>query len=154
MILHNNMKISQKGIDIIKEFEGFEPKVYLCSAGKPTIGYGYRITPTQYIDHTITEENALKLLKHTLVKIEDYVNSAVTVKISQGQFDALCSLVYNWRTSSFGRSKGLKALNSSQFDVATIEFFSKEKGVVNVLGKFSSGLYRRRQAELKLWRED
>ena len=34
------MRLSQKGLDLIKHFEGFRSVPYLCSAGVPTIGYG------------------------------------------------------------------------------------------------------------------
>jgi lysozyme len=37
------MKTSQTGIDFIKKYEGFSAKIYLCPAGKPTIGYGHLI---------------------------------------------------------------------------------------------------------------
>ena len=33
-------KVSKKGLDLIKKFEGLKLKPYLCSAGVPTIGYG------------------------------------------------------------------------------------------------------------------
>jgi GH24 family phage-related lysozyme (muramidase) len=32
------MKTSQRGIDLIKQFEGLELMAYHCSAGVPTIG--------------------------------------------------------------------------------------------------------------------
>ena len=35
------MEISQKGIDLIKEFEGCSLTAYKCVAGKQTIGYGH-----------------------------------------------------------------------------------------------------------------
>jgi GH24 family phage-related lysozyme (muramidase) len=60
-------------------------------------------------------------------------------------------LVYNWGCFKFGKSNGLTLLNQRKFDMAADEFFSKEKGVVNIKGIFCNGLYRRRQAELKLW---
>jgi len=34
------MKIDTVGLDLIKKFEGFSSKPYLCPAGIPTIGYG------------------------------------------------------------------------------------------------------------------
>jgi len=147
------MNISKKGISLIKEFEGFSPVPYICPAGKTTIGYGHVINSSSPI-LKITEEAASVLLQNDLVKFECYLKSFVKVYLSQGEFDALCSLIYNWGTGNFGNSQGLKYLNEGNYDEAAIEFFSKEKGVVNINGKFSEGLYKRRQAELELWNEE
>lgn len=144
------MQISQKGINLIKEFEGFRPTPYKCPAGKNTIGYGHVIINPSPITK-VTEEAAHNLLKNDLLKIEYYLKNIIKVELSKGQFDALSSLIYNWGFRNFGNSKGLKALNEANYSKAAIEFFSKEKGVVNIKGKFSKGLYRRRQAELELW---
>jgi len=40
------MTISGKGLDIIKRFEKFESKPYVCPAGKNTIGYGTTLYST------------------------------------------------------------------------------------------------------------
>jgi GH24 family phage-related lysozyme (muramidase) len=45
----------------------------------------------------------------------------------------------------------LRFLNKGRYRLAASEFFSRERGVVNVGGKFFGGLYRRRKAELALW---
>ena len=73
--------------------------------------------------------------------------------LSTGQTDALVSLIYNWGEHNFLRSKGFEYLNQGKYDLAAEEFFSKDRGVVNINGKFSEGLYRRRQAELELWND-
>jgi len=65
----------------------------------------------------------------------------------------MASLVFNWGYGNFGHSKGLIRLNNKRYVLAAIEFFSKEKGIVNIAGVFSKGLYRRRQAELELWND-
>lgn len=144
------MKISNQGIDLIKEFEGFSEVPYKCPAGKDTIGYGHVILNPSPLTK-ITKETALVLLKKDLVKVESYLNNIIRIRLRQGQFDALVSLVYNWGFKKFRYSEGLKALNQANYTKAAEEFFSKEKGVVNIKGKFSNGLYRRRQEELKLW---
>jgi lysozyme len=144
------MQVSQKGIDLIKKFEGFSSVPYKCPAGKNTIGYGHSFTPSGQINY-ISSEEAEKLLKRDLVRIKSYIDSAVKVELTQGKFDALCSLIYNWGCGSFGQSKGLRELNKGNYVKAANEFFSRNSGVVNIKGKFSNGLYSRRQAELELW---
>ena len=93
------MKISQSGIDFIKAFEGLSLKPYLCSAGKPTIGYGSTFYPdgrkVKMHDKHITEPEAEKLLADTLKPFERKVNNRITVPITQNQFDALVSHTFN-----------------------------------------------------------
>lgn len=144
------MQISQRGIDLIKRCEGFSPKPYKCPAGKNTIGYGHVIEKKPFLT-SVTEEDAEIILRHELRRIEAYLKSVIKVKLTQGQIDALCSLVFNWGCGNFGKSKGLKYLNRNRIKQAEQEFFSKEKGIVNIAGKFSKGLYRRRLAEWSLW---
>ena len=144
------MQYSQDAVDLIKEYEGFRARPYKCLAGKNTIGYGHVIS-TKRLGQEVTEEEATKMLRRDLFNFAAYISQRVKVTLKQGQYDALCSLVYNWGCINFNKSKGLVLLNQGRFALAAIEFFSKEKGVVNIHGVFCNGLYRRRQAELKLW---
>ena len=79
------MKISQRGIDLIKEFEGLELHAYNCSAGVPTIGYGH--TGGVEIGDTITPEEAQDYLLYDLELFERAVNSSVTVSLTQPQYN-------------------------------------------------------------------
>lgn len=146
------MQISLEAINLIKKFENFSPVPYICAAGKNTIGYGHVIEKNPFLKE-LTKEEADIILMRELERIEGYLNRVIKphVDVTQGMFDALCSLVFNWGCGKFSNSKGLKMLNNKNYVLAAIEFFSKEKGVVNIKGKFSKGLYRRRQAELRLW---
>lgn len=149
------MKTSEKGLDLIKQFEGFKDYVYICPAGKPTIGYGHvidsKLVALTKVSPRMTREKAEQLLKGDVKEVEDAINSSVKVNISQGQFDALVSLIYNWGAYNFKISNGLRKLNAGDYKGAAEEFFSKERGVVRIKKEFSLGLYRRRQAELELW---
>lgn len=62
------MKISQKGIDLIKRFEGFSPTAYLCPAGVWTIGYGH--TADVHRGDRIDEEAAEDYLREDLTSAE------------------------------------------------------------------------------------
>ena len=143
-------QISNNAIKLIKEFEGLSLNKYKCPAGKWTIGYGHVLSDGDKRE-TITEKEAELILRQDIFKTESYLNSVLKITVTQNIFDALVSLVFNWGAGNFGRSKGLKFLNEEKFKKAKEEFFSKEKGVVNVGGTFINGLYRRRQAEKKLW---
>lgn len=145
------MNISQKGLEFIKKYEGFKSKPYLCPAGKLTIGYGHVISTHEQFNTAITEKDADRILLNDLKVTETTVAKAVIVPLTQGKYDALVSLVYNWGGGNFLRSLGLRCLNNSDYRKAADEFFSLESGVVTIKGKFSQGLYNRRQAELDMW---
>lgn len=149
------MRTSEKGLDLIKKFEGFRDYVYTCPAGKTTIGYGHIIEPKLLAlvkaSPCITKEKAEQLLKEDVKEAEQAINSSVKVSLTQGQFDALVSLIYNWGAYNFKISNGLIKLNAQNYDGAADEFFGKIRGVVTINGKFSNGLFKRRKAELELW---
>lgn len=136
--------ISQKGLDFIKNFEGLKLKVYLCPAGKRTIGYGHVLGATERYNE-ITKETAENLFKEDVKAAEYVVNKAVTAPLTQDQYDAIVSLVFNWGGSRFLRSRGLKKLNNSDYAGASVEF----KDVIRVNGVKSAGLIRRRNEEFK-----
>lgn len=144
---------SDDAINTIKRFEGFVPNVYECPAGKPTIGYGHQITlDDHYTNFTeLSEADAEKLLKDDLNKMCTSLFPHIEVILTQGQYDALCSLVYNWGEGNFLASQGFKLLNKLDYDGASYQFFNKQVGVVNINGEFSQGLYNRRYAEQGLW---
>ena len=146
------MNTSQAGIELIKKYEGFKAAPYYCPAGKLSIGYGHVIDSSrERFNSPITEADAERILSSDLKATETTIAKGVQVPLSQGQFDALTSLVYNWGSGNFLKSQGLKRLNNLDYSGAAIEFFSRDKGVVNIAGKFSQGLYNRRLAELELW---
>lgn len=145
------MNISQNGLEFIKKYEGFKSKPYLCPAGKLTIGYGHVISHHERFNTSITQQDADRILGNDLKVTETTIAKGVTASLTQGQYDALVSLVYNWGGGNFLRSLGLKCLNNNDYSEAAQEFFSKERGVVKIKAEFSQGLYNRRQAELAMW---
>lgn len=93
------MKTSQTGINLIKQFEGFYSKPYLCPAKIPTIGYGATFykdgKKVTLQDKAITKDDAEELLKLILKSFENIVNKKIKVELNQNQFDALVSHTYN-----------------------------------------------------------
>ena len=88
------MKTSQKGIDLIKKYEGCVLQAYKCPAGVYTIGYGH--TKGVYAGQKITREQAEAFLKEDLKTFEAHVNSYnKTYNFNQNQFDSLVSFAYN-----------------------------------------------------------
>jgi lysozyme len=146
------MKISQKGLDLIKKFEGFSAKPYICPAGVPTIGYGATYytngAKVTMSDEPISEEWAEKLLSNMTHTYEKGVESLVVPKITQNQFDALVSFAYNVGVTNFKKSTLLRLINKdpNNPEIAT-QFMKWVRGG----GKVINGLIKRRQIESKLY---
>jgi len=145
-------KISTKGLDIIKKYEGFSSKPYLCPAKVPTIGYGSTYyedgSKVKLTDSPITQERATELLEALLVSFERAVDSYCIDTINQSQFDAICSFAYNCGVGNLKSSTLLKKVNVNP-DNPTIkdEFLKWTKGG----GKTLPGLIRRRTEEAQLY---
>lgn len=145
-------KASQKGLDLIKRFEGLELKPYKCPAGIPTIGYGNTYYPSgskvKLTDPVITKEKAEELLKFLLGSYEKSVDSFCRDDISQNQFDALVSFAYNCGVNNLKSSTLLKKVNANPNDpTIKAEFLKWNKASGRVL----AGLTKRRQAEADLY---
>lgn len=141
------MIISQKGLDLIKKFEGFSDKEYICPAGKATIGYGHVILASESFEEPITRKEAENLLKKDLEPRQILLNSLLKVNIKQNQFDALMSLIYNIGVHNFQKSTLLKFVNNRLFDKVPDQF----RRWFYINGKISKGLANRREEEIKLW---
>ena len=144
------MQTSDKGIALIKEFEGCKLTAYQDSVGVWTIGYGW----TQPVDGkpiragmTIKQQTAERLLKTGMVSYESDVSRLVKVGLTQGQFDALVSFTYNLGARSLSTSTLLRKLNAGDYAGAADEFLRWNKAG----GKVLNGLTRRREAERALF---
>ena len=144
------MQTSEKGIALIKKFEGCKLTAYQDSVGVWTIGYGW----TQPVDGkpiragmAIKQETAERLLKTGLVSYESDVSRLVKVGLTQGQFDALVSFTYNLGARSLSTSTILRKLNDGDYAGAAAEFPRWNKAG----GKVLNGLTRRREAERALF---
>lgn len=145
------MKASSSCIELIKQFEGFRSKPYLCPAGVATIGYGSTYyadgSKVKIKDDSITEEEAVELLYTTISQYVDAVNKYVTVDINQNQFDALVDFAYNAGVGALQKSTLLKKVNAKDFVGAASEFGRWVKAG----GKVLNGLVRRREKEKELF---
>tara|TARA_R110000824_G_scaffold148809_1_gene318723 strand:+ start:108 stop:551 length:444 start_codon:yes stop_codon:yes gene_type:complete len=139
------MKISEEGLSLIKKFEGCELEAYRDSVNVLTIGYGH--TKNVQEGETITQEEAEKMLQEEMPEYEGYIENMVQASLSQCEFDALCSWVYNLGPTNLKESTLLKELNQANFDRVPDEIRRWNKAGGEVLG----GLKRRREAEALLF---
>lgn len=146
-------KTSNKGLDVIKSFEGLKLTPYACPAGIPTIGYGNTFyedgKKVTLADSPINESRANTLLAHTLIKFEQYVDSYCIDTINQHQFDALVSFCYNVGPANLKVSTLLKKVNVNPNDPTIYDEFLKW---TKAGGKTLKGLVKRRTAEAELYK--
>lgn len=153
----SGMSLSKKGLDIIKQFEGFRSAPYRDSVGVWTIGYGNTYYPSgkkvSASDKHITESEASKLKLDIINKdFSPSVNLLLKKEIEQGKitqnmFDALISLVYNIGTSALARSSVIRHLKAGDKKSAAKAFLMWDKAK----GKTLKGLTIRRQKESDLF---
>lgn len=139
------MQTSNNGINLIKRFEGLRLEAYRDSVSIPTIGYGH--THGVKMGDVITGAQADAFLREDLQVAELTINTNVKVKLTQGQFDALASFVFNLGLGNFVKSTLLKKLNTGDYAGAADEFGKW----VNAGGKKLPGLVKRRAAEREVF---
>lgn len=136
------LRTSAAGIALIKRFESFCATVYRCPAGKPTIGYGHVILPGEQFS-TITEADAIELLRHDLAIAEAAVRRLITVPLTQNQFDALVSFTFNVGEGALEKSTLRRRINQGNWALAKRELMRW----VYADGKKMKGLVARREEE-------
>ena len=142
-------KINKLGINLIKRWEGFESKPYLCPAGVPTIGYGATYYPDNYkAVKPINESYATILLEDMLDRYERGVNRYVTSNINENQFSALVSFAYNCGLGALKSSTLLKRVNANPNDENISYQFNRWN---KAGGRVLKGLTKRRIDEDKLY---
>lgn len=140
------MKISQKGIAVIKQFEGLRLTAYKCPAGVLTIGYGStgaHVKPGM----TITAQEAERLLLDDISRFEVGVQEVIKKPLTQGQFDALVSFSFNVGLGALRESTLAAKLKAGDIACAANEFARWSKAG----GKILPGLVKRREAERALF---
>ena len=139
--------INQKGLDLIKNFEGLHLSSYDDGVGVWTIGYGH--TKSARSGMTISKEQAELYLKDDLKRFEAAVLRLVKVEVTDNQFSALVAFTFNIGDGAFAHSTLLQLLNEARYHEASYEFMKWDKAQ----GKVLPGLTRRRGAEMRLFLE-
>lgn len=134
--------ITQKGLDLIKRFEGFSSTVYICSAGYPTIGYGHRIKEGEKFT-TLSETQAEVLLRRDIHTAERSVLRLIDIPLTASQFDALVSFTYNLGAGALQRSTLRRKANRELHGEVPAQLMRW----VWAGGRKLKGLERRRQVE-------
>ena len=162
------MKLSNNGINILKQLEGCvklgdKHVIYDDQTGRPvnvgaplprgpTIGYGHLIKPGEDFKNGITETQATDLLRADVRVAECAVQNNITAPLSQNQFDALVIFAYNIGAKNFAASTVVKYLNNPNFHSAVYPTLESAWRAWNKSGgREMSGLNNRRNTEWLLF---
>jgi lysozyme len=142
------MQLSQTGLAFIASFEGFSPKVYICPAGIPTIGYGHVVLVGEIFPQAgISKHQALELLRMDVEKAERAVRRLIKIPLNQNQFDALVSFTFNVGAGALQRSTLRMKINNKEFQQVDEQW----RKWCRAGGKPLKGLKIRREAEILLF---
>lgn len=141
------MKCSEAGIRLIQEFEGMATEPYDDLGGKVSWGYGHLCKTGETPPKSISESDAVALLCADLEVAEACIEGSVDVPLTQSQFDALCSFVFNLGCARFQGSTLLRKLNAGDYAGAQGEF----QRWSHIGAREIPGLLRRRLAEAQLF---
>ena len=145
------MITNEAGINLIKHYESFSPKLYLCPSNVKTIGFG----STRWFDNQllqgdegpVSEDEGEELLKRDLNHAERMVASLVNVPLTINQFSALVSTCQNIGSGNFQRSTFRMKLNRRDYDGCANNLWQFRRGGGSVL----PGLVRGRESERRLF---
>lgn len=139
------MKTNKAGLEILKASEGCKLEAYLDTGRVPTIGFGH--TKGVRLGQVITQAEADAFLAEDVHWAEEAVHKLVKVPLTENQFSALVSLVFNIGLGQFAKSTMLRLLNAKEFTAAAEQFLRW----THDNGKELSGLVKRRKAERLLF---
>ena len=146
--------VYEKGMKVTKEVEGFRASLYNDAARNCSIGYGHKIKknpcdggePPEF-RRGITEPKAGALLTQDMEAARLSVMTGASVKLSDGQYAALCDFTYNVGAANFKGSTLLKLVNQGDFDKVPAQF----RRWVVASGREVDGLRGRREREIELF---
>ena len=124
------MHINERGIEIVKSFEGLALKPYLCPANVWTVGYGATVSrtggPIDLDMEPISETEAEALLIRDLESSEGWVSRLIKTALTENQYSALTSFTFNVGAGALQRSTLRMKLNRESIK---LQLMSSPSGV-------------------------
>lgn len=118
------MKISPTGEAFIKQEEGLRLVPYPDGHGGHSGGYGHYWPPGSTVPARLTNQQAEDLFAGDSATAAAAVNNAITVQVTQNQFDAMGSLAFNIGAGAFANSQLVRDLNAGDFQAASNDFMN------------------------------
>jgi len=150
------MKINNSTVDLVKRWEGFKAKAYICPVGVLTVGYGttnlagipgVNITRTTVVTEAQAEDWLIKGLEQFAKQIRPFIKAP----INENEFGAFLSLAYNIGPSAFINSSALRFFNAGDKKQASERIKLWNKGTIKDKKVVLQGLVNRREDEVKLF---
>lgn len=150
MATNTSKDLALNGRNLIKTWEGLRLVGYLCPAGIPTVGYGHT-GPEVRVGMHITERQADAFLTADVQWAEGVIERTVDRELTQNQFDALTSLIFNIGEGNWSSSTARRRLNAGDIEgaAAALQWFNKAR--VNGTLQTLPGLVARRAEEASLF---
>jgi len=155
------LSLSLAALLLLKQIETLRLKPYDDQTAKEistwktgaTIGYGHLIKNTEWgiYKQGIQVTAAEMLLKKDLAPFEDAVNSKISVKLAQQQYDALVILAFNIGIHGFETSSVIKLINDSKAQTSYKSLEAAWKAWNKSQGKIMKGLENRRDCEWNIY---
>ena len=143
------LSVSRSAVELIKAFEGFREKAARLDDGRWTIGYGHTLTAREGAQ--ISEAEAEALLLYDIIGAAHAVNELVYAPLTQNEFDALVSFVFNIGVLGFRGSPTLRRLNEGRPLEAALAMELWRKADLEGDRIVIDALVRRRAAEKALF---
>lgn len=118
--MNDGLKMSERGLALVRKHEGLRLTAYRCPAGVLTIGYGHTHGVKEGMRIDLAE--AERFLREDIATGEDAVKRLIDVPLTQGQFDALVDFVLNLGSNALQRSTLRRILNNGDYWAAAQEF--------------------------------
>lgn len=151
--------VSASGVNLVKRFEGLHKvgqdgiiRAYRCPAGRWTVGYGHTKGVRSGVQGS--EAQCEQWLQEDLNVAGQAIKRHVRVPLSQAQYDALASFIFNIGEGNFAKSTLLKKLNNGLYDDVPAQILRWNKATVDGVLTELRGLTRRRTAEAALFAMD
>lgn len=148
--------INEAGLALIRFYESFVAKAYICPAGVPTIGYGTTKGVTREDvrnGRTISIATAEALLREDVEVFERAVRQSLTRTATDNQLAAMVALAYNIGPAAFKSSSVLRFHNAGDFARAASAFsmWNKARNPTTGILQVLNGLTKRRAKEAELY---
>ena len=145
------MKVSKRALDAIKHHEGVRTKPYQDAIGLWTVGVGHLIGDGKTLpdawNRVLTMKEVDEILSADLDRFERGVARMCPAGLTQGRFDALVSISFNFGLGTLQRSSIRMRHNRGDFEGAADAFLLYTKAG----GKVLKGLVTRRNDERALY---
>ncbi|MBI3437202.1 MAG: lysozyme [Proteobacteria bacterium] len=143
--------ISNAGLALIQDAEGFRAEAGQLPNGAWVIGYGHvRVGAGE----PVNQSEAANLLVADLAPFESLVNEKIAQPLTQSQFDALVSFAFSIGADAFEQSQVLRRVNAGEFIAAACAMDAWRKSDVSGDLEIVDALVRRRSTEKALFLKD